>query len=525
MRKIFSDSKILLLLMIALYICIFANITNSLLRRCAYMSFDLAIFDQATWLVSQGKTPFVTVRGMHILADHFSIIIYFIAPIYYFIPKTESLLFVQTLALALGAIPVYAVARLRNLVDPICLLFAFIYLCYPAMQWTNIYEFHPDSLATPLLLSAFYFLHARRFRAYFACLILACLTKETMGLTIIALGLYAALYSPKRLGIPTIALGFLALLLSMATVRYFNHAPSPYTYLYEHWGRLAPHAIVRLLGQSVVNSGLYYLKLMVPTLFLALAAPEILLIALPTLAANLLANRVGMNDIQEQYTALITPFVIAASVVGYARLAPRLGGFGRCALLVNLAIWAVGASLLWGPFSQDLDHLYTNRTVANAQETRRLLATIHPTASVSAQMSLGAQLSHREQLYHFPNPFQKVVSGGTRQALVEIATLGKVELTADFAKSLEQAPVEYVALSPGSRCFPLSPQAMQEATLLLLTTQAYGVEEVGQGLILLRRGADHAAGLDKLATYTQKNTHNTEQLLGAWLEKSGQLDN
>ncbi|MBW1775085.1 MAG: DUF2079 domain-containing protein, partial [Deltaproteobacteria bacterium] len=33
-------------------------------------AFDLGIFDQALWLVSEGKTPFITVRGLHRFGDH-----------------------------------------------------------------------------------------------------------------------------------------------------------------------------------------------------------------------------------------------------------------------------------------------------------------------------------------------------------------------------------------------------------------------------------------------------------------------
>ncbi len=53
------------------------------LRRYAQLgayAFDLDIFQQAVWLMAQGKIPFVTVRGMNILGDHFTPILYLIAP-------------------------------------------------------------------------------------------------------------------------------------------------------------------------------------------------------------------------------------------------------------------------------------------------------------------------------------------------------------------------------------------------------------------------------------------------------------
>jgi uncharacterized membrane protein len=52
-------------------------------------------------------------------------------------------------------------------------------------------EFHPDMLATPLLLAAFYFATIKNWHGYFGMLTLAVTTKETIDLTIILLGFYA----------------------------------------------------------------------------------------------------------------------------------------------------------------------------------------------------------------------------------------------------------------------------------------------------------------------------------------------
>jgi hypothetical protein len=216
---------------------------------------------------------------------------------------------------------------------------------------------------------------------------------------------------------------------------------------------------------------------------------------------------------------------VSAAVIGYARIAPKINSFGRVAILINLAIWSIGTSLLWGPFSADTDRLYSRRTSTNAEETRRLLASIPGDASVSAQMSLGVQISHRKDIYHYPNPFQNNVYGGTRQALVEIAAMDTASLGPEFTDNVRRAPVEYVALSPNSVRFPFAFNAYMDSVTILLKSPSYGVEAVGQGLILLRRGADYKAGLAKLATYTRLDTRDPERLLWAWLEKSGGLEN
>ncbi|WP_425354774.1 DUF2079 domain-containing protein, partial [Limnoraphis robusta] len=56
---------------IILFIC-------SSLRHALFQSnaFDLGIFDNGIYLISQGQEPFVVFRGLHILGDHGAWILY-----------------------------------------------------------------------------------------------------------------------------------------------------------------------------------------------------------------------------------------------------------------------------------------------------------------------------------------------------------------------------------------------------------------------------------------------------------------
>jgi len=45
-------------------------------------AFDLGIFQQGVWLLANGYSPFVTVRGWHLFADHFSPILFIFIPFY-----------------------------------------------------------------------------------------------------------------------------------------------------------------------------------------------------------------------------------------------------------------------------------------------------------------------------------------------------------------------------------------------------------------------------------------------------------
>src|SRR5947209_9996187 len=72
-------------------------------------------------------------------------------------PSPESLIVLQTVALALGAVPTYLLAREVLASRFAGAIFALVYLLFPTLQAMNLYEFHPVALATPLLIAAFLF--------------------------------------------------------------------------------------------------------------------------------------------------------------------------------------------------------------------------------------------------------------------------------------------------------------------------------------------------------------------------------
>ena len=65
--------------------------------------------------------------------------------------------------------------------------------------------------------------------------------------------------------------------------------------------------------------------MLLPVGFTALLAPEVLLLALPSLAINLLADFSPMHQVTTLiYAAPMVPFVMLAAVMGVARVKERL---------------------------------------------------------------------------------------------------------------------------------------------------------------------------------------------------------
>ncbi len=497
----------LLWLAIGVYSFVFIRQSFFLYHRYALTAYDLGIYDQAVWLISRFHNTFDTVRGLPLLADHFDPILYFLAPLFWVWDSPKILLIAQTLALALGALPVYALARRTTGLAPIGLLFAVCYLCYPPMEWSNTFDFHPEIFATPFLLGAFYYLICGRRRLYFLLLVLTALTKETAGLTIILLGLYALAVN-RRLGWLTVGMGAEALVIALGVLQIYHKGhPSPYFWLYSRYGKtpiqivgtLLHHPIGVAAGLNTEETRRYLFELFQPLFFLPLLAPEALALASPSLLANLLSGRSFMRMIYYQYTVYITPFVFIASIIAFDRLR-RWGGLFTTGLLVFYLI----ASTIWGlnesPFLITSWPLTQPVSSFQADQAESILRLIPPGVSVSAQSGLIPHIDHRRLIYLFPNPFYQVACGDSVSALKQQVGLDYPPYhPRQVANAIDNSTIEYVVLQPRGCIFPMLQKNLWPLLVVMLRSPNYGVIAIRGDTILLRRGADHKGGLALLA--------------------------
>jgi uncharacterized membrane protein len=121
--------------------------------------FDLAFYQQAIWNTGQGRFLEVSATDFsHSLLGTDVILIYaFMAPFYLLFPSVITLLVIETMVVAAGALPVYWLARDR-LANPWAgLVFGMVYLLLPAVQNGNLYELRERPMAGAFLLFAFYF--------------------------------------------------------------------------------------------------------------------------------------------------------------------------------------------------------------------------------------------------------------------------------------------------------------------------------------------------------------------------------
>ncbi|MEJ7566998.1 MAG: DUF2079 domain-containing protein [Gaiellaceae bacterium] len=397
----------------------------SVLRHLAFNTgrFDLGNMVQAVWATAHGDVLSVTdLRGDQIsrLGAHFDPILAVFAPLWWLWPDPTMLLVVQAIAIALGAWPVFLLARKHLGSERAGLGFGLAYLLYPPTQWLALNEFHAVALATPLLLFGFWFLDEDRLVAFAVVAGLACLTKEHIPLAVAALGVwYALARGRRRAGAVIAAAGTAtaAVAIGIVVPRFAPSGSSPFEGRYRAVGG-SPLGIVetaftdplRLLEQALGGHGVpYLLELLLPLLALPLLAPLAALTALPELAANLLSSTRTQTSIHFHYAAAAIPGLMVASVLGAARLRNRLGS-GRVGSLVTAVVvagvasnYVLGAIPVWRAFpgGESLGSR-EHRVTAHDRVAERALRLIPDDAVVSATNSLGGHLSERRRVLSFP---------------------------------------------------------------------------------------------------------------------------
>lgn len=404
------------------YACGFGAL--SVLRHRSFNTgrFDLGNMTQAVWATAHGHPLAVTnLQGEQVsrLGSHVDPILVLFAPLWWLWPSPSMLLTAQAIAIALGALPVFWLARKHMGSERAALGFALAYLLYPAVEWLTLNEFHPVALACPLLLYAFWYLDQDRLVPFAAFAAFAALTKEEIPLVIAGMGIWYAFSRRRfRTGAAIAVVGGIATAVSVKVVLpHFNDGAS--SEFYARYGAIggSPRAILetvftrpdRLLTTAFDWEGIRYLaELLLPLALLFAAAPLVLVAAIPELGLNLLSATDTQTEIYHHYTAGLIPPLIAASVLGAGKLARgnRRRGVALATLAVAVALagnYRLGAFPLWrglpgaGSYQASAAHVSAHDRVAD-----RALRLIPEGAVVSATNSLGSHLSARRRFLSFP---------------------------------------------------------------------------------------------------------------------------
>src|SRR5437016_3510952 len=258
----------------------------SLFRHQALLTgiLDLGYYAQLAWEVSQLQIPRSSIWHDAVWGNHATFILAAAAPFLRLHPDPETLLVMQSIVLALGAVPAYCLGR-RVWDHPVAgAVTAGAYLLYPPLQFANLFDFHADTFATPILLAAFASIFAGRTGWALAWAGLLMLVKEDMALVALTFGLYVAAVHRRPSGLGLAATAAVAFVLLIVVV-IPSWIQTPYFSVFNRWRHLGntPWEIIASpvlhpdvsFGTILQPERLGYLAmLVVPLAGLPLLAPE-----------------------------------------------------------------------------------------------------------------------------------------------------------------------------------------------------------------------------------------------------------
>jgi uncharacterized membrane protein len=398
-----------LVLGIALYAVGFSFITVTRHLSFRTHALDLGYYVQLVWNLSQGHGPHVSLPEMHAWGDHLSPIVYLFVPFFWLLPGPEILLVGQSVALALGAVAVFGIARLRLGDERPAAAFAALYLMNPSLQGINVRDFHAAALAIPLALGAIFFAETERRWLCGAAVLLVLACREDAALAGVGLGAWLALGRRRFVWGGLVGLGALAVLAVDVywIVPHFRDQPYSHLARYARFGSslggivggVLLDPLGALMSLLTLRRLTYAFAMLAPLGFLPALGGWDLVGAVPALAQNLLSSDPILYNHRTQYQAFVLPFLVLAAIGGYARLAGR--GPGRVPRVVLVV--AMVASLALG--SGAVNDLAVTRWWPTAERgaAHALLARVPPEASVSAQERYVPHLSLRRRVFVFPS--------------------------------------------------------------------------------------------------------------------------
>ena len=291
-------------------------------------SWDLGIFDQATYLISQGLTPNSSLLNFHILGDHGSLVLYPIGWLSIIFPSVNLLFFIQGLALSSTVFPLAKIAHKNNLSKSFTITSLLVYLLYPVIFNVAIFDFHPEVLAVPLIMEIILLVsysNSKYNLRILLCLLLSLTCKITISFLVIGIGFWMITKKRIRIGIAISTLGIIwFLIIGLILIPYYGGVNSEIARHSDKFGISSKNIfsinnifenilIISKQILSIENLG-YILLLIIPIIYLCFYKYRKyslfnLLPFAPLFFLNLISSISPMKDLVHQYSLFLVPFI------------------------------------------------------------------------------------------------------------------------------------------------------------------------------------------------------------------------
>jgi len=413
-----------LFVMAACYVVIVSSLAISGHYAFSTNAWDLGIYSQAFYTTLNHQKFFYYTSELpgnpsgSLFGIHFSPFLVLLLPVYAVFQNPITLLVLRPIAIALGLIPLYWMAREE--LDSKLLVFslAVIYLVYPPVL-IPILNFDVEVFLPALFLFALhYFKKGRLFRS-FLFLLLALMVNEFVPLIVAAMAIYFLIRSRKnvleglrqrkltRKAIFASVLMLTSILwFSLASVMIASFNPTALSTKWEwsEFGTSPSEIVVNVLTHPMKTVSVFFsdgqskfvyiVSLLAPLGFSSLLHPLPLVMALPWLAAGLLSINPLYYNVVTQYPAFVSASIFVSAIYGLRRL---LGGADSMAArrVVSFMVISLLITTMLLPTGGYLSVTETDKY------TRMALNEIPVDASVSVMPEIYPHLCNRLEAYPY----------------------------------------------------------------------------------------------------------------------------
>ncbi|MHC4879721.1 MAG: DUF2079 domain-containing protein [Planctomycetota bacterium] len=190
------------LVAMGVYVAVFVTMNWQLYDGLLLPHGDSAMYEEHLWNLLHGKGFRSYLDQGLFLGEHIQVVHALLLPIYVIVPSHLTLELCESVALALGALPIFWMARRASGSSWCASLLALSWLLYPPLQFLDIAidlkTFRPIVFGVPALLFAFDQYERRRFKAMLVLFLVALLSKEDYALILGPFGLWVAWDGVRR---------------------------------------------------------------------------------------------------------------------------------------------------------------------------------------------------------------------------------------------------------------------------------------------------------------------------------------
>jgi uncharacterized membrane protein len=316
------------------YTAYFSYYTIQFHRSVLTMAYDLGLENNLLWNVVHGgpwmkSSPLSGPTGSH-FGYHATLFAYVIGIVYIFYQHPETLLVLQAALIGFAAVPLYHFARNR-IGRWAASLLAVLYVLYPPVHGSNLYDFHYLPLGVFFLWLTLWLVDAGHYKLGALAVVLTLSVREDVAADLVIMGAFM-LFAGRRpragLVVAGVA-GVYFLILKMMIMPRFLHGNESFLH---QWAGLIPpggrgyagvlmtviaNPIYTLTSLLETDKFLYLVQIGAPFCFFVWRRPIGFFVSLPGFFFTLLSTKYPpLVQISFQYTAHWTAFLFVAFVAG-----------------------------------------------------------------------------------------------------------------------------------------------------------------------------------------------------------------